>query len=154
MLFGSVRCGRRPRHGNASAPRDRHGTEERARGLPADAHDRPVTAPTPRCIPFSEAFEKGLLESPVCSGGSQLSLLRRAAVGSVSLRRPRPLASLHKRQSVARAQSRPVGRHPASEGETLPSTRSDRPKGSTRRAREGEQHSTGSRPRKGTPKTR
>jgi hypothetical protein len=75
----TLRCSRQ---GNAAIPnRDCHGTEGQARGLSADAQGRPMTAPTPRCVD-SEALEKGLpVMVGLCSGGSDHSLLLRAAVG-------------------------------------------------------------------------
>jgi hypothetical protein len=64
LAEGARRCrrsGRRPRQGNAALPpRDRCGTQERARELSADAHCWSITAPTPRRI-NPEACEKELL---------------------------------------------------------------------------------------------
>jgi hypothetical protein len=55
----------------------RHGTEGRTRGLPADGHGWPMTAPTTRCADL-EALEKGLpIMVGLCSDGSNFSLLRR-----------------------------------------------------------------------------
>ena len=90
----------------------RGSSSQTPRECPRPTHDGAVT---PRCIRF------GVVREGTSGNRRSLlgwilprSLLRRAAVGSVSLRRPRPSASLSDKRSVAGAQRRPIGRHPAS----------------------------------------
>ena len=62
---------------NACSP----GTEERARDLPDDAHDRPMTAPTLRCIEFGGVREETSGSGRLPGRILPFSLLRWAAVG-------------------------------------------------------------------------